>query len=121
MRIVEVNAPEHLRLRDHDASSVGLKKPVLLGLPCQRLDDEVDHASVAAVRPCARNSRALSVPQGRILAFAKRILPRTVDLLMQSSLDQRQRFQQLFFPEGVTFDGHGFVGSAATAPAFNYL
>jgi hypothetical protein len=56
-----------------------------------------------------------------ILAFAERILPRAADLWVQASLDQRQRFQQLFFPEGITFDGSAFVGTAATAPAFGYL
>jgi site-specific DNA recombinase len=56
-----------------------------------------------------------------ILAFAERILPRAADLWVQSSLDQRQRFQQLFFPEGIAFDGCAFVGTAATAPAFSYL
>jgi hypothetical protein len=38
-----------------------------------------------------------------------------------SSLDQRQRFQQLFFPDGIAFDGKGFVGTGVTAPAFSYL
>jgi hypothetical protein len=56
-----------------------------------------------------------------ILAYAGRILPGAADLWVQSSLDQRQRFQQLFFPEGITFDGAGFVRTAATAPAFSYL
>ncbi len=56
-----------------------------------------------------------------ILAFAERVLPRTADLWVQSSLDQRQRLQQLFFPQGVAFDGNGFVGTAVTAPAFSYL
>ena len=56
-----------------------------------------------------------------ILAFAERILPRAADLWVQSSLDQRQRFQQLFFPEGIAFDGHDFVRTAVTAPAFSYL
>ena len=56
-----------------------------------------------------------------ILAFAERVLPRAADLWVQASLDQRQRFQQLFFPEGIAFDGNGFVGTAVTAPAFNYL
>jgi len=32
-----------------------------------------------------------------ILAFAERVLPRTADLWVQASLDQRQRLQQLFF------------------------
>ena len=56
-----------------------------------------------------------------ILAFAERVLPRAADLWVQAPLDQRQRFQQLFFPEGLTFDGRRFVGTAATAPAFSYL
>ncbi len=56
-----------------------------------------------------------------ILPFAERVLPRTADLWVQASLDQRQRLQQLFFPQGVTFDGNGFVGTAVTAPAFSYL
>ena len=37
------------------------------------------------------------------------------------TLEQRQRFQQLFFPEGIAFDGKGFVGTRVTAPAFSYL
>jgi hypothetical protein len=56
-----------------------------------------------------------------ILAFAERVLPRASDLWVQSSLDQRQRFQQLFFPEGISFEGSVFVGTNVTAPAFNYL
>lgn len=65
MRIVEVNAPEHLRLCDHDASSIGFKQPVLLGLPRQPFDNEFDHASVAAVRDTitSMNLFACLVPQ----------------------------------------------------------
>jgi len=40
---------------------------------------------------------------------------------VQASLEQRQRFQQLFFPDGISFDGNGFVRTAVTAPAFSYL
>jgi site-specific DNA recombinase len=40
-----------------------------------------------------------------ILAFAERVLPRAADLWGQASLEQRQRFQQLFFPDGIAFDG----------------
>ncbi len=47
------------------------------------------------------------------MAFAERILPRAADLWVQASLEQRQRFQQLFFPEGIAFDGNGFVGTEA--------
>ena len=56
-----------------------------------------------------------------ILAFAERILPRASDLWVQASLDYRQRLQQLFFPEGIAFDGNRFNRTATTAPFFNYL
>jgi len=56
-----------------------------------------------------------------ILAFAERVLPRASDLWVQASLNQKQRLQQLFFPEGVAFDGNRFNRTATTAPLFNYL
>jgi hypothetical protein len=56
-----------------------------------------------------------------ILAFAERVLLRASDLWAQASLDQRQRLQQLFFPEGIAFDGESVVRTAVTAPAFSYL
>ena len=55
------------------------------------------------------------------MAFAERVLPRAADLWVQSSLDQRQRLQQLFFPEGVAFDGKRFDRTAVTSSAFKYL
>ena len=56
-----------------------------------------------------------------IFAFAERILPRAADLWVQAALEQRKRFQQLFFPHGIAFDGKAFVGTRVTAPAFSYL
>jgi site-specific DNA recombinase len=56
-----------------------------------------------------------------ILAFAERILPRASDLWVQASLDYKQRLQQLFFPEGIAFDGNRFSRTAVTAPLFKYL
>jgi site-specific DNA recombinase len=56
-----------------------------------------------------------------ILAFAERVLPRASDLWVQASLAQRQRLQQLFFPDGVVFDGKGFVRTGVSTHAFNYL
>ena len=41
-----------------------------------------------------------------ILAFAERVLPRASDLWVQASLNQKQRLQQLFFGDGVAFDGN---------------
>jgi site-specific DNA recombinase len=56
-----------------------------------------------------------------ILAFAERVLPRASDLWVQASLNQKQRLQQLFFPDGIAFDGKRFVRTAVTTHAFNYL
>ena len=56
-----------------------------------------------------------------ILAFAERVLPSASNLWVQSSLAQKQRLQQVFFPEGVRFDGTKLVGAGATLPVFNYL
>jgi site-specific DNA recombinase len=39
---------------------------------------------------------------------------------IDGSLDQKQRFQRILFPEGVTFDGKR-VGTPATCLAFSYL
>ena len=56
-----------------------------------------------------------------ILAFAERVLPSASNLRVQTSLNQKQGLQQLFFPAGVRFDGNGFVGTGVTLPGFNYL
>ncbi len=56
-----------------------------------------------------------------ILAFAERVLPRAADLWVQASLEQRQRFKQLFFPDGIAFDGNSFVRTAVIAPVFSCL
>ena len=56
-----------------------------------------------------------------ILAFAERVLPRPSDLWVRASLDQRQRLQHLFFPDGVAFDGKRFVRTGVSTPAFQHL
>jgi len=56
-----------------------------------------------------------------ILAFAERVLPSASNLWVQSSLTQKQRLQQLFFPDGLRFDGKRIVGTGTTLPVFNYL
>ena len=56
-----------------------------------------------------------------ILAFAERALPSASNLWVQSSLAQKQRLQQVFFPDGVRFDGKSLVGTGTTLPVFNYL
>ena len=49
-----------------------------------------------------------------------RVVPRAADLWVPASLEQRQRFQQPFFPDGIAFDGNRFVCTGVTAPAFSY-
>jgi hypothetical protein len=34
------------------------------------------------------------------------------ELLLQASLEQRQRFQRLFFPDGIAFDGKALLEPA---------
>jgi hypothetical protein len=36
-------------------------------------------------------------------------------------LAQKQRLQQVFFPDGICFDGKKLVGTGTTLPVFNYL
>ena len=55
-----------------------------------------------------------------ILAFAERILPRASDLWVIVA-ESKAGLQQLFFPDGIAFDGKQFNRTAATAPLFKYL
>jgi hypothetical protein len=45
----------------------------------------------------------------------------TATTAVRASLDYKQRPQQLFFPEGIAYDGNRFNRTAATAPLFKYL
>ncbi len=77
---------------------------------------------VSVIRPAVRSRRGRrQLDVEGILAFAERILPRASDLWVQASLDYKQRLQQLFFPEGIAFDGIRFDRTAVTAPLFNCL
>jgi hypothetical protein len=40
---------------------------------------------------------------------------------VQASLDYKQRLQDLFFAEGIAFEGNRFNRTAATAPLVKYL
>jgi len=59
--------------------------------------------------------------RGTTPAFGERVLPRAAVLWVQASLNQKQRLQQLFFPDGIAFDGKRFVRTAVAAQTFNYL
>src|SRR5262245_40335991 len=75
-------------------------------------------ADSRANRPSLRRARRT---RRGILAFAERVLPRAADRWVQASLDQRQRFQQLFFPDGIAFDGNRLIRTGTTAAIFSYL
>ena len=53
-----------------------------------------------------------------VLGFAEHVLTNAARLWIEASLEQRQRLQQVFFPEGLRFDGESF-GTAVTSLAFN--
>lgn len=55
-----------------------------------------------------------------ILAFAERVLRRASDPLGPSLARTTAGVQLLFFPDGISFDGNGFVRTGVTAP-FSYL
>ena len=55
-----------------------------------------------------------------VLAFAEHLLTNAARLWMEASLDQKQRLQTVFFPEGLQFDGEEF-GTALTCLAFKQL
>ena len=52
-----------------------------------------------------------------ILGFAEHLLINAARVWVEASLDQRQRLQEVFFPEGLRFDGAAF-GTAVTCLAF---
>ena len=53
-----------------------------------------------------------------ILGFADHLLTNAARIWTEASLDQRQRLQQVFFPDGLRFDGKAF-GTAVTCLAFS--
>ncbi len=55
-----------------------------------------------------------------VLAFAERIITSSARLWLESSLDQRQRLQNTFFPGGLTFDGDEF-GTTSSSSFFSLL
>ena len=54
------------------------------------------------------------------LGFAERVLPGLVTSGGRRRSNSGSGFQQLFFPDGIAFDGNQFVRTGVTAPAFNY-
>ena len=55
-----------------------------------------------------------------VLAFARKIVTSPARLWLESSIDQRQKLQWTFFPNGLTFDGEEF-GTPASSLFFSLL
>ena len=55
-----------------------------------------------------------------VLTFAEKIITSPARLWLESSLNERQRLQQTFFPDGVTFDGREF-GTPSSSSFFSLL
>src|SRR5262249_25391880 len=82
-----------------------------------KLRGELTLAQMA--RRVPRAPRSVDVED--ILAFAERVLPSASNLWVRSSLDQKQRLQQVFFPDGIRFDGKRLIGTGTPLPVLNYL
>ncbi len=55
-----------------------------------------------------------------VLGLAEHLLRNAARLWSEFNLDQKQRFQQVLFPQDLSFDGESF-GTAATCSFFSYL
>jgi site-specific DNA recombinase len=53
-----------------------------------------------------------------VMEFAERLVERPKQLWLESSLEQKQRLQRVFFPDGLTYTADGF-GTAPTNSLFN--
>jgi DNA invertase Pin-like site-specific DNA recombinase len=84
-----------------------------------RLDGDMDQATykeqderfnqdIEAATVDLRRSESNFLDFEGLLTFAEKIVRSPARLWMESSLDQRQRLQQTFFPSGITYDGHEF-------------
>jgi hypothetical protein len=99
---------------DHFALRAHLKS---LGISLRSATEPIDDTSTGKLHAEAVEE----IDVKGILAFAERVLPRAADLWVQASLDQKQRLRQLFFPDGIAFDGNRFNRTGATALFFKYL
>ena len=55
-----------------------------------------------------------------VLNFAEQLILNATRLWREANLDQKQRFQRVFFPDGMTFQD-GEFGTTATCLFFNHL
>ncbi len=81
-----------------------------------RLEDEISFAFIDSVDSTLEEREVKG-----LLDFALHILENPGRAWWEFTLDQRQRFQRIAFPEGLTIERTGGVGTAVTSPVFKYL
>ncbi len=77
-------------------------------------------AEMTEVRTELHETTRIDHDVDRVVNFAEEVLVHGRQLWEQYDLDQRQRFQQLVFPEGLEFDGENYR-TAPTCSMFTYL
>jgi DNA invertase Pin-like site-specific DNA recombinase len=81
----------------------------------ERLTKDIEAAQVEL-----RQAESQFLDLEGVLAFAEKIVTSPARLWLESSVDQRQRLQKTFFPEGLTFNGQEF-GTPSTSSFFSVL
>ncbi len=82
----------------------------------RRLDEETAFASADWVDSTMEEQELKG-----LLDFAGHLLENPGRAWSEFTLDQQQRFQRMVFPEGLTCERSGRIGTAATSPVFRYL
>ena len=96
-----------------------------------RLDGEIDErtyreqdehltAEIDAAESKLRETESDVLDLEDVLAFARKIVTSPARLWLESSIDQRQKLQLTFFPDGLTFDREKF-GTPASSLFFSLL
>ncbi|MBD3223057.1 hypothetical protein GF314_17650 [bacterium] len=85
----------------------------------EREQDKLN-AEIALVRIEIHDATLEEYDVEGVLAFADQVLADGARLWAEYDLDQKQRFQQLVFPEGLAFDGTNYR-TAPTGGLFTYL
>ena len=78
-------------------------------------------AEIAAARIEAATIPSDDVDIAAVLKFAEQMVLNATQFWRESPLDQKQRFQRVLFPAGITVDENGMVGTNVTCPIFNIL
>jgi site-specific DNA recombinase len=82
----------------------------------KRLDDEMAVVSAGYVGAIVSEAELKG-----LLEFAEYVLESPGRVWSEFTLGQRQRFQKIVFPEGLTCERSGRIGTAVTSPVFKYL